>query len=218
MRRSTIRPLSSMGGYAVDPWQSVRRTLGVAACGWLAAMLTALASYLALRWTWVPISVGVVLCLAFVVALMLLHRAAWIALLSAVPGLFILVGAVQYAPELALEVRGVRESVVIVADEAASTGGDNHRYTLRTADGAELTERLTYNGSAWAPEVGERLDVIRDPEGVVPMEQADEVDATGRLGGLGAGLVAWTLMAVLAGWRGHVRRRKGRTDSLLLSL
>ncbi|MET9154276.1 hypothetical protein ABZX82_23830 [Streptomyces griseoflavus] len=218
MRRSTIRPLSSMGGYAVDPWQSVRRTLGVAGYGWLAALVTGYVSYLALRWVWVPIAVGVVLCLAFVVALIVLHRAAWIALLSVVPGLFILVGAVQYAPELALEVRGVRESVVIVADDATGKDGSNHRYTLRTADGEELTERLTYNGSAWAPKVGERLDVIRDPEGVVPMEQADEVDAAGRLGALGAGLVAWTLMAVLAGWRGHVRRRKGRTDSLLLSL
>lgn len=207
-----------MGGYAVDPWQSVRRTAGTAAYGWLAALVTAFVSYLALRWVWVPIVVGVALCMAFIVMLMLLHRAAWIALLALVPGLFILVGAVQYAPEAALEVRGVRESVVIVADEATGKGGKNHRYTLRTADGGELTERLTYNGSAWAPKVGERLDVIRDPEGVVPMERADEVDAAGRLGGLGAGLVAWTLMAVLAGRRGHVRRRKGKTDSLLLSL
>ncbi len=207
-----------MGGYAVDPWQSVRRTAGTAAYGWLAALVTAFVSYLALRWVWVPIVVGVALCMAFIVMLMLLHRAAWIALLALVPGLFILVGAVQYAPEAALEVRGVRESVVIVADEATGKDGKNHRYTLRTADGEELTERLTYNGSAWAPEVGERLDVIRDPEGVVPMERADEVDAAGRLGGLGAGLAAWTLMAVLAGRRGHVRRRKGKTDSLLLSL
>lgn len=44
------------------------------------------------------------------------------------------------------------------------------------------------------------------------------MDAAGRLGGLDAGLVAWTLPAVLAGWRGHVRRRRGKADSLLLSL
>lgn len=206
-----------MGGYAVDPWRSFRRTVGVVLFGWAAAAVTAGASYLALRWVWVPIAVGVVLCLAFVVLLLLLHRAGWIALLSFVPGLFILVGAVQYAPEAALEVRGVREGVVIVADSVDETGGDNHRFTLRTADGEELEERLTYNGSG-APRVGERLDVLRDPEGVVPMEQADEVDAAGRLNGLVVGLVAWTLMAVLAGRRGHVRRRRGKTDSLLLSL
>ncbi|MEV7788527.1 hypothetical protein AB0O72_24535 [Streptomyces sp. NPDC088106] len=217
IRRSTIRPLSAMGGYAVDPWRSVRRTAWVVLCGWVAALATTYVSYLALRWVAVPIVVGVVLCLAFVVMLMLLHRAAWIALLSLVPGLFILVGAVQYAPEAALEVRGVRESVVIVADSATGKGNNNHRLTLRTADGEELAERLTYKGSG-APRVGERLDVIHDPDGVVPMERADQVDPAGRLGGLVAGLVAWTLMAVLAGRRGHVRRRQGKTDSLLLSL
>ncbi|MFI9818949.1 hypothetical protein ACIHFC_00495 [Streptomyces sp. NPDC052013] len=208
-----------MGGYAVDPWQSVRRTVGVVLFGWGAAAVTAGVSYLALRWVAVPIIVGTVLCLAFAVLLALLHRAGWIAFLSLVPALFVLVGAVQYAPEAALEARGVRESVVIVADSVAETGGDNHRFTLRTTDGGEeLEERLTYNGDAWAPEVGERLDVVRDPEGVVPMEQADEVDPAGRLSGLVAGVVAWTLMAVLAGRRGHVRRRRGKTESLLLSL
>ncbi|MEZ3179845.1 hypothetical protein KYY02_14475 [Streptomyces pimonensis] len=40
----------------------------------------------------------------------------------------------------------------------------------------------------------------------------------GRLGGLIGGLVAWTLMAALAGGHGHARRRWGRTGSLLLSL
>jgi len=206
-----------MGGYAVDPWKSLRRTLGVAGFGWLTALVTAYVSYLALRWVWVPIAVGVVLGLAFVVLLILLHRAAWIGLLSIVPALFILVGAVQYAPEAALEARGVREAVVVVADSATGKDGKNHRLTLRTADGEELEERFTYNGSG-APRVGERLDVMYDPEGVVPMEQADEVDAAGRLGGLIAGLGGWTLLAVLAGWRGHVRRRRGKTDSLLLSL
>ncbi|MFC8366445.1 MULTISPECIES: hypothetical protein [unclassified Streptomyces] len=218
IRRSTIRPLSAMGGYAVDPWQSFRRTVGVVLFGWAAAAVTAGASYLALRWVWVPIAVGVPLCLGFVTLLMLLHRAGWIALLSFVPGLFILVGAVQYAPEAALEVRGVRESVVIVADSVDETGGDNHRFTLRTADGEELEERLTYNGDNFGLEVGDRLDVLRDPEGVAPMEQVDRVDAAGRLSGLIGGLVAWTLMAVLAGRRGHVRRRRGKADSLLLSL
>ncbi|MFI2504788.1 hypothetical protein [Streptomyces sp. NPDC018972] len=218
IRRSSIRPLSSMGGYAVDPWRSVRRTVGVALSGWAAAAATAGVSYLSLRWVAVPIIVGTAMCVGFVVLLWILHRAAWIGVLSLVPGAFILFGAVQYAPEAALELRGVRESVVIVADSVDETGGDNHRFTLRTADGEELEERLTYNGDAWAPEVGDRFDVVRDPEGVVPMEQADDVDPAGRLDGLIGGLVAWTLMAVLAGRRGHVRRRRGKTDSLLLSL
>ncbi|MDG9717034.1 hypothetical protein [Streptomyces sp. DH24] len=207
-----------MGGHAVDPWRSARRTLAVLLFGWFAAAGTAGVSYLALRWVAVPIGVGILLCLTFAVLLALLHRAAWIALLSLVPAVFILVGAVQYAPEAALEARGVRERVVIVADSAEVTGGKNHRYTLRTSDGEELDERLTYKGDAWAPEVGDRLDVVLDPEGVVPMEKADEIDPAGRLNSLIAGVVAWTLMTLLAGRRGYVRRRAGKGESLLLSL
>ncbi|WP_203587697.1 hypothetical protein [Actinospica acidiphila] len=205
------------GGDGVSPWRSLRRAAWVALCGWVAALVTACVSYLALRWVAVPIVVGLALCLTFGGLLVWLHRAGWIALLSLAPGLMVLVGAVQYAPELALEVRGVRESVVIVADSADGTGGKNHRLTLRTEDGRELAERMTYKGDR-APRPGQRLDVIRDPEGVVPMERAGQVDAAGRLHGAFAGLVTWTLMAALAGWRGHVRRRQGREGSLLLSL
>ncbi|MEU4880949.1 hypothetical protein AB0G19_10870 [Streptomyces althioticus] len=205
------------GGDGVSPWRSLRRAAWVALCGWAAALVTACVSYLALRWVAVPIVVGLALCLAFGGLLVWLHRAGWIALLSLAPGLMVLVGAVQYAPELALEVRGVRESVVIVADSADGAGGKNHRLTLRTGDGRELAERMTYKGDG-APRPGQRLDVIRDPDGVVPMERADQVDAAGRLHGAFAGLVTWTLMAALAGWRGHVRRRQGKEGSLLLSL
>ncbi|MCT7351418.1 hypothetical protein N4P33_04435 [Streptomyces sp. 15-116A] len=208
-----------MGGYAVDTGRMVRLTLWVVLFGWGTAAVTAGVSYLALRWVAVPIVVGTVLCLAFGMLLILLHRAAWIALLSLVPAVFVCVGAVQYAPEAALQARGVRESVVIVADSVAETGGDNHRFTLRTTDGGEeLEERFTYNGNLGAPDVGDRLEVVRDPEGVVPMEEADEVDAAGRLDGLIGGVVAWTLLAVLAGRRGYRRRRQGKEDSLLLSL
>ncbi|MDG9709309.1 hypothetical protein [Streptomyces sp. DH10] len=214
---SRITPLSRMGGLAVDPWKSARRTAGVAAFGWAsAAAITGLA-YLTLGSKAVPIMVGVALCITFALFLLLLHRAVWLTALSAAPALFVLVGAVQYAPEAALEQRGVRESVVIVADSAAGTSSENHRFTLRGTDGKELEEKLGFDGDAWAPEVGDRLDVIRDPEGAVPMEQADDVDAAGRLGGLIGGTVTWTLMAVLAGWRGHVRRRRGR-DSLVYQL
>ncbi|MFI8202305.1 hypothetical protein [Streptomyces sp. NPDC085937] len=195
----------------------MRRTLWVALYGWVAALVTACVSYLALRWVAAPIVVGGVLCLAFGGLLIWLHRAGWIALLSLAPGLMVLVGAVQYAPEMALELRGVRESVVIVADSADGTGGDSHRLTLRTEDGRELSERMTYKGDR-APRPGQRFEVIRDPDGVVPMEWAGQVDAAGRLHGAFAGLVTWTLMAALAGWRGHVRRRQGKESSLLLSL
>lgn len=206
------------GGFPVDPWKSARRTLALVVFAWAAAAGITGVSYLALRWEAVPIIVGVVLCLAFAVLLALLHRAWWLCLLSAVPSLFVLVGAVQYAPEAALEQRGVRESVVIVADSAATTGGNNHRFTLRRQDGSELSEKLGFNGGAGAPKVGDRLDVIVDPEGVVPMAEADGVDAEGRMGGLIAGTVTWTLMALLAGRRGHVRRRRGldSTDAMNL--
>lgn len=203
---------------AVAPWKSVRRTVALVVFGWATAAGTAGVAYLTLGSEWIPIFVGVVLCLAFAVALLLLHQALWLTVLSSVPALFVLVGAVQYAPEAALESRGVREKVVIVADSAAGTSSDNHRFTLRTADGDELEEKLTHDGDVWAPKVGDRLDVIRDPQGYVPMEQADDVDAAGRLGGLIAGTAGWTLIAVLAGWRGHVRRRQGRGESLLLRL
>lgn len=217
IRSSRITPLNRMGGRAVDPWKSVRRTAGLVAFGWASAAGTTGLAYLTLGLEVVPIAVGVLLCLTFAVMLLLLHRALWLTVLSAVPALFVLVGSVQYAPEAALEQRGVRESVVIVADTAAGASSGNHRFTLRGADGKELEEKLGFNGDAWAPEVGDRLDVIRDPEGAVPMEQADDVDAAGRLGGLVGGTVTWTLMAVLAGWRGHVRRRRDR-DSLVYQL
>ncbi|WP_174532180.1 hypothetical protein [Streptomyces ambofaciens] len=203
---------------AVPPWKSVRRTVAVVFFGWATAACTAVLAYLMLGAEWIPITVGVVLCLAFAVTLILLHQALWLTVLSSVPALFVLVGAVQYAPEAALELRGVRERVVIVADSAAGTSSDSHRFTLRAADGDEMEEKLVFDGAVWAPKVGDQLDVMRDPEGAVPMEQADDVDAAGRLEGLIAGTVGWTLIAVMAGWRGHVRRRRGRGESLLLRL
>ncbi|MFD5341475.1 hypothetical protein [Streptomyces hawaiiensis] len=203
---------------AVAPWKSVRRTVAVVILGWATAVGTTGVAYLTLGSQWIPITVGVVLCLAFAVALLLLHQALWLTVLSSVPALFVLVGAVQYAPEAALELRGVRENVVIVADSAAGTSSNNHRFTLRATNGNELEEKLGHDGDMWAPKVGDRLDVIHDPKGEVPMEQADDVDAAGRMGGLIAGTVGWTLIAVLAGWRGHVRRRRGLGESLLLQL
>ncbi|MFI0818211.1 hypothetical protein ACH4TX_16250 [Streptomyces sp. NPDC021098] len=209
IRGNGVPPGNGLVGQAVSPWTSARRTVALVVYAWAAAAGTTCAAYLAVGTEAVPIAVGVLLCLAFAVLLALLHRAFWLAVLSVAPSLFVLVGAVQYAPEAALERRGVRESVVIVADSAAGTSSDKHRFTLRGTDGKELEEKLGYDGDAWVPKVGERLDVLRDPEGELPMEQADDVDATGRLGSLIAGTVTWNLMAVLAGRRGHVRRRRG---------
>jgi hypothetical protein len=218
MRDGVITEPGGTGGpVAVDPWRSVRRTAGLVVFGWAVAAGTTGVAYLSLGTEAIPIGVGLLLCLVFVVLMILLHRALWLALLAAVPALFVLVGAVQYAPEAALEQRGVRQSVVVVADSATAADPTNHRYTLAGADGRELDEKLTYHGDAWEPEVGDKLDVIRDPEGQVPMEQADEVDAGGRLGGLIAGTVLWTLMALLAGRRGHVRRRGQKAPLLDLA-
>ncbi|MEO3972919.1 hypothetical protein [Streptomyces sp. CAU 1734] len=196
-------------GPEVNPWQSARRTLLVVLLGWAAAAVVAGVSYLAVGTIAVPIAVGVPLCVVFMVALRLLHRAWWISLLSIGPAGLVLLGAVGYAPAAALELRGVRESVVIVADSAAGTSSSTHRFTLRGADG-ELTERLVYRGSTPGYRVGDRIEVIRDPEGTVPMDEAEDVDAQGRLDWLRNGVIVWTGMALLAGRRGHVRRKRGR--------
>lgn len=58
--------------------------------------------------------------------------------------------------------------------------------------------------------VGDRIEILRDLEGAVPLEDAVDVDPEGRLGGLVAGVAAWTGMTLLAGWRGHVHRRENR--------
>ncbi|MFJ5137642.1 hypothetical protein [Streptomyces sp. NPDC088707] len=186
------------------PRTAVGRTLALVLYVWGSAAVVSGVSFLVPGAEWVAIATGVVLCVVFGV---LLHRGVWLVLLAAAPALFVLVGAVQYAPELALERYGVRENVVVVADSAAGTGGKNHELTLRGSDGQELAERFVYRGSG-APAVGERLAVVRDARGKVPMEQADQVDAAGRLSGLIGGLVAWTVLVLLAGWRGHAARRR----------
>ncbi|MBC9714883.1 hypothetical protein H9Y04_20250 [Streptomyces sp. TRM66268-LWL] len=199
------------GGAGVSAWKSARRTLGLIAFGWAAAVGNTLLAYLTSGTDAIPIIVGVVLCFVFVMLLVFLHRAWWLGVLALVPALFVLVGSVQYPPEGALDLRGVREPVVVVADSAAGTSSNNHQLTLKnTETGRELAEKLTYRGQAGAPEVGERLDIIRDPDGRVPMEEADSVDASEELRNLVGGAAVWTLMALLAGRRGHVRRRRGR--------
>ncbi|MFJ8464581.1 hypothetical protein [Streptomyces swartbergensis] len=93
--RSRTTPLSTAGGPAVGPWRSVRRTAGLVAFGWMSAAGTTGLAYLTLGSEVVPIVVGVLLCLTFAVMMLLLHRALWLTVLSAVPALFVLVGSVQ---------------------------------------------------------------------------------------------------------------------------
>lgn len=155
-----------------------------------------------------PIGVGVVLCLAFSVAVRLLHRASWLSVLALVPALFVLVGSVQLAPEAALDRRGVRQDVVIVDEH---TVGNQHTYTLRGADGP-LAEPLRYSGSRPDYRVGDRLAVLTDPRGVVELADAGTVDPAGQVAALILGVGGWTLIALLAGWRGYARRRHGRHD------
>ncbi|WP_246574572.1 hypothetical protein [Streptomyces genisteinicus] len=178
----------------------------------IAAGNTALA-YVSLGNDVIPIVTGCLLAVGFVIVLRLLHHAWWLALLSVVPGLFVLVGSVQYAPEAALERRGVRETAVVTADSAAGTESKDHRFTL-TGPGGELDETLRYRGSDPGIRVGDRIEIVRDPEGVVAMERADEVDPEARLGGLVGGAAAWSVITVAAGWRGHYLRRSGRTPFL----
>ncbi|SCL65892.1 hypothetical protein [Micromonospora peucetia] len=165
-------------------------------------------AYVAIGTKVVPIITGVILCLVFVIAVRLLHRAAWLAFLAFAPALFVLVGSVQFAPEAALERRGVRQEVAIVDVEVT---GKRHAFTLQGADG-RLDEPLVYQGSNPSYQVGDRLAVLTDPDGKVEVEAADRVDSSGMLGMLILGWVGWTFIALLAGWRGHVRRRKGRFD------
>ncbi|WP_329331395.1 hypothetical protein OG866_01325 [Streptomyces sp. NBC_00663] len=185
-------------------------TLIVVGIGWAIAAVNTGISYLALGMDVIPIITGFVGCLVFVILMRFLHHAWWLAALSVLPAVFVLVGSVQYAPEAALDHRGVREKVRITADSAAADGGSNHRFTLTGPSGDELKETLDYDGSDPDWEVGDRLTVVSDPEGVVPVEAASDVDPDNRLATLAMGVAGWTGLALLAGRRGFVRRRAGR--------
>ncbi|MYW10362.1 hypothetical protein GT034_18720 [Streptomyces sp. SID2563] len=184
-------------------------TLAVVVLGWVIAAVNAGVSYLALDLDVIPIVTGLIGCLGFVIVLRFLHCAWWLAALSVLPALLVLVGSVQYAPEAVLDGRGVRETARITADSAATSGGSHHRFTLEGRRG-ELKETLNYDGDNpdWA--VGDRIEVISDPKGVVPMAAASDVDPGDSLGMLVMGAVGWTCLTLLAGLRGFVRRRAGR--------
>ncbi|WP_259275786.1 hypothetical protein [Micromonospora chalcea] len=162
----------------------------------------------------VPICLGLAGCFTFAVALRLLHRAWWLAALSVVPALFVLVGSVQLAPEAVLRERGVAQQVTITD---VQTSGKRHEFTLR-ADSGPLDEPLVYSGSSPGYRVGQQLTVLVDPQGQVELADAEKVDVAGKRSMLVLGAAGWTLFALLAGWRGHVRRARGRQASAPLPL
>ncbi|MFD9410121.1 hypothetical protein ACFWBN_24345 [Streptomyces sp. NPDC059989] len=196
-------------GETVDRGTYLLFTLVVVGLGWIIAAANTGISYLALGMDVIPTITGFIGCLAFVIFLRFLHHAWWLAFFSCLPAVFVLVGSVQYAPEATLDSRGVRETVRIAADSAADDGGSNHRFTLIGRSG-ELKETLDYDGSDPEWKVGDRIEVISDPEGVVPLEAASDVDPGSQLGTLVIGVVGWTGVTLLAGRRGFVRRRAGR--------
>ncbi|MEV4711889.1 hypothetical protein [Micromonospora sp. NPDC049374] len=55
--------------------------------------------------------------------------------------------------------------------------------------------------------------MLTDPDGPLTLQDADRVDSGGKLTAL---VLGWTAIALLAGWRGHVRRRTGRDDTLVI--
>ncbi|MFF7725481.1 hypothetical protein [Streptomyces sp. NPDC008001] len=191
----------SRGGYLVF-------TFAVVGLGWAIAAVNTGISYLALGTGLVPIITGLVGCFAFVVALRVLHCAWWLAFLSFLPALFVLVGSVQYAPEAALDDRGIRETVRVAGDSAAD-GGTGHHFTLIGPAG-KLKETLDHDGDHPKWKVGDRIEVVHDPQGVVPLEAASDVDPDTQLGCLAMGVTGWTGITLLAGRRGFVRRRAGR--------
>ncbi|MFF0718041.1 hypothetical protein [Micromonospora sp. NPDC003816] len=192
--------------------RSVRRTALLLLLGVTAVALNTGIGYASAGTRVIPIVTGVLLCLAFATGVHLLHRASWLALLSLLPALFVLVGSVQLAPDLALEQRGVRQQVTIVDAEAT---GKRHTFTLRGAAGP-LDEPLVYQGSSPGYRVGDTLTVLTDPEGRIALRDADRVDSAGKVGSLALGTLGWAVIALLAGWRGHVRRRTGRHAGLIL--
>ncbi|MGP3972262.1 hypothetical protein [Streptomyces sp. 6N223] len=186
------------------------RALGLALLAWAVAGTIAALSYLSLGFIGIPIVAGTMLGLGYILLVMLAHRASWLGLLAFLPGVFVLVGAVQYAPEAALERRGVEERVTIVGLDKPSPDSNRHLFELRTDEGRLLDEPLDYQGSSPPYEIGDRLAIIRDPEGTVPLEDAEKVDSAGKRGMLIGGATGWSLIALYAVRRGHVRRRRGQ--------
>ncbi|GGX73822.1 hypothetical protein [Streptomyces hiroshimensis] len=197
------------GTGTVDRGAYLLFTFVVMGLGWGIAAVNTGISYLALGTDLVPIITGLIGCLVFVIVLRFLHCAWWLAALSVLPAVFVLIGSVQYAPESTLDDRGVRETVRIAADSAAGGSASSHRFTLVGRSG-KLKETLDYDGDHPQWEVGDRIEVVSDPKGVVPLEAASDVNPDRQLASLITGVVGWTCITLLAGRRGFMRRRAGR--------
>ncbi|MFE0425521.1 hypothetical protein ACFW15_24545, partial [Streptomyces sp. NPDC058953] len=108
---------------------------------------------------------------------------------------------------------GVREQVVITADSAAGTESNRHAYTLRGEHGV-LAEKLVWRGGGSPYRVGDRIEILRDPEGIAPLWDRADVDSAEKMDWLLWGTATWTAMALLAGYRGHIRRKKNKQSLL----
>ncbi|MFC5144897.1 hypothetical protein [Streptomyces aureoversilis] len=191
-------------GGTVDRGLYLLFTLVVVGLGWIIAAANTGIAYVALGTDLIPIVTGLIGCGVFALVLRVLHCAWWLAFLSFLPAVFVLIGSVQYAPESTLDERGVRETVRISADS-----GSNRRFTL-TGRSGELKQTLNHDGDHPQWKVGDRVEVISDPKGVVPLEAASDVDPDGQFAALVTGVAGWTGIALLAGRRGFVRRRAGQ--------
>ncbi|MEV5375986.1 hypothetical protein AB0L26_08410 [Streptomyces nondiastaticus] len=204
---AAVNMKKSQGG-TVDRGVYLLFTFVVVGLGWVIAAVNTGISYLVLSMDWIAISTGLLGCVVFAIVLRFLHCAWWLAVVSLAPAVFVLVGSVQYAPEETLDSRGLRESVLITGDKAVE-GGKNHRFILSGRSG-RLEETLDYNGDSPQWKTGDRVEVIHDPKGVVPLAVASDVDPDSKLEMLAMGLTGWTGITLLAGRRGFVRRSAGR--------
>ncbi|MFI1015984.1 hypothetical protein [Streptomyces sp. NPDC020965] len=157
----------------------------------------------------IAVMASVIFGLVIAVALRALHRAWWLAALSLVPSLMVMFGAGDYTPELALEQRGVREQVTITADSAAGTDNKCHAYTLRGDQGI-LKEKTVWRGGGSPYEVGDRIEILRDPEGIPPLWDRSDVDSAEKLD--------WLIWEPLPGrpwrsWPGTAGTSAGRRTS-----
>ncbi|MCF3103989.1 hypothetical protein IPZ58_20685 [Streptomyces roseoverticillatus] len=209
MTEVDIEKPAALPGGNVDRGGYFLFTVVVLVLGWIIAAANTGISYLTPGTEVISIVTGLIGCLVFAVLLRFLHHGWWLAALSVLPSLFVLLGSVEYPREAALDSRGVRETVRITADSADADGSSSHRFTLVGPKG-ELKETLDYGGDHPSWKVGDRLVVISDPDGTVPLEAASDVDPDGQLGSLIAGVAGWTAITLLAGRRGFVRRRAGR--------
>ncbi|MFJ7424008.1 hypothetical protein ACIQXD_36310 [Streptomyces uncialis] len=62
--------------------------------------------------------------------------------------------------------------------------------------------------------VGDRIEILRDPEGIAPLWDRSGVDSAEKMDWLIRGTTTWTAVALLARYRGHVRRKKDKQPLL----